>query len=163
MKYLNGIKTLEELKKAYYKLAMKLHPDRGGDVEEMKVLNNEYDAWFKRVSHIHTNKAGETYEKKTEEKPSEFKSIIDELMKMHGITIEVIGCFIWVSGDTKPNKDKLKEMKFKWHKEKECWYKSPSWYRKYNNNRYSMDEIRSMFGSKYYAETENAQNQMVAV
>ena len=43
MKYLKNIQTLEELKKAYHAWALKLHPDRGGDVEEMKILNSEYD------------------------------------------------------------------------------------------------------------------------
>lgn len=158
MKYLKGIKTLEELKKAYYKLAMKMHPDKGGDAEEMKVLNNEYDTWFAKVSHIHTNKEGKTYEKQTNEKPQEFKDIIDNLMQMNGITIEVIGSFIWVGGVAQGdiNKHKvLKGMKFKWHKVKELWYKAPDGYRKYNKKQYSMDEVRDMFGTRFYAETEN--------
>lgn len=163
MKYLNGIKTLEELKKAYYKLAMKMHPDRGGDVEEMKILNNEYDTWFAKVSHIHTNKDGEKYTKKTNEKPQEFKDIIDELMKMNGITIEVIGSFVWVSGDTKPHKDKLKELKFRWHSKKKNWYKAPAGYVKYSRKQYTMDEVRGMFGSRFYAETENTTQNPVAV
>lgn len=156
MKYLNNIKTLEELKKAYYKLAMKMHPDKGGDVEEMKVLNNEYDALFAKVSHVHVNKDGQTYERKTNEKPEEFKDIIDALMKMSGITIEVIGSFVWVSGDTKPNKDQLKAMGFRWHSKKLNWYKSPEGYRKFNRKQYSMDEVRDMFGSRFYAETDTA-------
>lgn len=155
MKYLNNINTLEELKKAYHKLALKMHPDRGGDVEEMKVLNNEYDELFKKVSHIHKNAKGETYTKKTNEKPFEFINIINNLMKMNGITIEVIGSFIWVSGDTKPHKEGLREMKFRWHSKKKCWYKAPEGYRKYNNKQYSMNDVRTMFGTRYYAETES--------
>lgn len=167
MKYLKDIKTLEELKKEYHKLALKLHPDRGGDVEEMKVLNNEYDTWFARVSHIHVNKDGERYEKQTNEKPEEFRDIIDELMKMNGITIEVIGSFVWVGGVKQSELDKrnaLKKMKFKWHSEKLMWYKSPAGYRKYNNNKYSMNEVRDMFGTRFYTETgDNTTKNSVAV
>lgn len=166
MKYLKTINTLEELKRAYYRLAIRLHPDRGGDVEEMKILNNEYDIWFKRVSHIHTNKEGKRYEKQTNEKPQEFKDIIDELMKMNGITIEVIGSFIWVGGVGIDDKEKhavLKGMKFRWHKEKLCWYKSPAGYRKYNNKKYTMDEVRDMFGRRFYAETENTTQNPITV
>ena len=46
MKYFEGIQTLQELKSAYKKLAMVFHPDRGGDLETMKTINNEYDQLF---------------------------------------------------------------------------------------------------------------------
>ena len=41
--YFKNIETLEDLKKQYRALAMQNHPDRGGDAETMKAINNEYD------------------------------------------------------------------------------------------------------------------------
>ncbi len=46
MKYFAQCKNLEELKKEFRRLAMIHHPDRGGDAEIMKTINNEYDAVF---------------------------------------------------------------------------------------------------------------------
>lgn len=147
MKYFIGIKTLEELKKEYKRLVIVYHPDRGGDEEEMKVINAEYDIVFNRVKHVHKNMKGEFYEKETKETPSEFKDLINKLMRLKNIEIEIIGSFVWVGGDTKPVKEQLKELKFRWHSTKKLWYLPPEGYKKYHNKTYSMDEIRSMYGT----------------
>lgn len=148
MRYLSdNISTLEELKKEYHRLCLKLHPDVGGSDEAMKELNAEYETMFERVKNIHVNKDGETYERDTEETPEEFRELINQLFKLDGIEIEIIGCFVWVSGDTKPHKERLKALGFRWHRKKCCWYKSPDGYRRWGKGDYSMDEIRGMYGS----------------
>lgn len=153
MKYFNNIKTLEELKKAYHKWAVQLHPDMGGNVEDMQALNAEYDALFDKVKNIHVNKEGKAYTKETNEAPEYFRDIINELLKMANITIEVIGVFIWVSGDTRPHKEEFKKLGFKWHSKKMCWYLAPEWYRKYNRKQYSMNDIRDMYWTSYTQQT----------
>lgn len=149
MKYLKGITTLEELKKEYRKWALKLHPDHGGSTEEMQKLNAEYEYLFDRVKDIHKTKEGKTYEKHTNEKPYEFMDLIEKLLRMDGVHIEVIGCFVWLSGNTKVYKDAIKELGFKWHSTKKMWYLAPEWYVKYNRKKYTMDEIRGMYGVRY--------------
>lgn len=145
-KYLSsGIQTLEELKKEYHRLCLKLHPDVGGSDEEMKILNAEYETLFERVKNIHVNKDGEKYEKETDETPEEFQWLIAELLKLDDMVIEIIGCFVWVSGNTKPHKERLKELKFKWHSKKKCWYRSPDNYHRWGGGEYSMDDIRNMY------------------
>lgn len=147
-KEFDNVTTLEELKSVYKKLAMKYHPDRGGDVELMKEVNATYDELFAKFSHIHKNhKTGEYYEKKTAETPDEFKDIVDKLMRMQGIIIEIIGSFVWVSGDDKPHKEELKAMGFRWHTQKKEWMLPPKGYKKRSRREYSMDEIRDMFGT----------------
>ena len=149
MKYFNNPKTAEELKSEYRKLAMKYHPDRGGSEEIMKEINREYDELFPRLKNLHTNKDGETYTKETNEAPNYFKDIITALMRMNGVTVEVIGSFIWVSGNTKAHRDELKKLGFKWHSKKECWFKAPEGYRRSGKKDYSMDDIRGMYGVQY--------------
>ena len=142
-------KTLEELKKQYREFAHKHHPDAGGDSETMKAINNEYAALFPILKDIHQTKDGETYTARQEstETAEQFIDLISELMRMDNIIIEVIGCFVWVSGETKPHKEKLKELKFRWHSKKICWYLAPDDYRRRSRKDYDMDEIRNMYGT----------------
>ena len=141
--------TLEELKSMYRKLAMEHHPDRGGDGETMKAINSEYDALFPMLKDVHKNKDGEKYTARQEstETADQFKTLIDELMKMDDIVIEIIGCFVWVTGETKPHKDKLKELKFQWQSKKIAWYLKPEGYKRRSHREYDLDEIRGMYGT----------------
>ena len=150
MKYFNPIpKTLEELKKQYKKASLKYHPDVGGSNEEMKELNAEYTELFEKLKDVHVNsKTRETYRKATTETPQQFIEIIDKLIRFEGITIEIIGSFIWVSANTKPYKEKLKEMGFKWSAQKLSWYLAPKDYKRKSRKVYDLNEIREMFGSQ---------------
>ena len=142
-------KTLEELKMQYRKLALQHHPDMGGNTEDMQLVNNEYDMLFKELKDIYQTKDGETYTAKNSstETADQFKDLINELMKMDNIIIEIIGCFVWVTGNTKPYKEKLKELKFQWHNKKTAWYLKPDDYRAKSRREYGLDEIRTMYGS----------------
>jgi curved DNA-binding protein CbpA len=139
--------TLEELKALYRKLATLHHPDKGGNTATMQAINNEYDALFAIVKDCHRNKDGETYHKESTETADHFKTLIDALMRMDDIVIEVIGCFVWVTGNTKPYKEQLKTLKFQWHSKKIAWYLKPEDYRKRSHKDYDLDEIRAMYGS----------------
>lgn len=162
-KFFKDIETLEDLKKQYRTLALQNHPDRGGDPEAMKLINAEYDSLFAKVKDTHKNKDGEVYTKKNTETAAEFKDIIDKLIKMTGLEVEIIGCFIWVSGDTKPHKDSLKAMGFRWHSKKKMWYKSPEGYKRYGKKEYNIDEIRGMYGtSGKFAGKNDERNQLEA-
>ena len=120
MKYLKGIKTIEELKKQYRAWAKKLHPDCGGSTAEMQKLNAEYDEVFKRVKNIHTSESGETYEKETTETAAEFKEIISQIIGFN-IDIEIIGCWIWCF-NAYECRETLKSLGFKWASKKKAWY-----------------------------------------
>lgn len=141
--------TLEELKAIYRKLAMQFHPDRGGNAEIMKEVNSEYDELFPSLKNVHRTAEGKTYTTKQEcsETADSFKDLITELMKLNEITIEIIGRFVWVTGDTKPHKEQLKALKFQWHCKKSAWYLKPDDYYKRNRKNYSLEEIRTMYGT----------------
>lgn len=157
MRYITNVHTLEELKKAYKKLALLYHPDRGGTDEEMVQINNEYDELFEQLKNIHRNKDGEFYQKESTETPQEWREIISQLLalKMENVLIEVIGSFLWISGNTKPYKEELKALGLKWGRKKQAWYLSPKGYRRYGKKDYKMDEIRGMYGSQRVTAESN--------
>ena len=72
MKYFANCKNLEELKKEFRRLAMIHHPDRGGDVEVMKAINNEYDAAFPALKLKHNQAAAEPTHETAESTRNEF-------------------------------------------------------------------------------------------
>ena len=109
---------------------------------------------FEKVKNKHFNKDGESYEKETEEKASDFQELINSLLKLDNIVIEVIGSFLWVTGETTPYKEKLKLLGLRWHSEKKCWYLSPKGYRRFGGKNYSMDEIRGMYGVQFSEEVK---------
>ncbi len=155
IKYFFGIETAEELKKAFRKLAAKLHPDNGGNVEEFKAMKLEFEKLWDNLKNIHTNKKGEQYDttgtdRATTETAKEFMNIIEKLMFISDITVELCGSWIWVGGNTKEYKDLLKELGFKYSSNKQMWYYQRDGIRRYHKKAWSIDEIRSAYGSKTY-------------
>lgn len=64
MKYFSNIKSLDDLKYQYRKLALAHHPDKGGTTEAMQEINNEYEVlfpiWKDRVKDISNDTAQST-------------------------------------------------------------------------------------------------------
>ena len=166
MKYFKNCKTAEELKKEYRKLAMKLHPDIvGGDGEEFKVMQAEFEKLWERLKNVHQNAKGETYTKTSEtttETPQEFIHIINVLITLVGVEVELCGKWIWVSGNTKPHKETLKQLKFKWAHKKQAWYYHAEPYKKKSHVDYTLDEIREIFGSQKYDKQQDEEKKLTA-
>ena len=143
---------IEEVKRQYHKLALKFHPDRGGDLKAMQTINAEWDVLRKRCYNIHEDMNGNVYTDQTQDTPDDvtdrFKDIIEQLIKMEGLKIEICGSFIWVGGNTREHKDELKAMRFRWAPKKKLWYLAPIGWKKRGRRELTMDEIRSSYGSE---------------
>lgn len=54
------------------------------------------------------------------------KQVIEVLEKneaiKHEVKTEQVGTWLWISGNTKPIKEDLKQIGFKWSKNKSAWY-----------------------------------------
>lgn len=157
MKYFTNIHTLDELKKAYRRLAMIHHPDVGGDAETMKAINNEHDALFEQLKKQHNATADENHQ--TTETPEEFRDIIEKLLTMDGLDVELCGSWLWIGGETKKHKDALKAMGCNWSSKKKLWY----WHHKEDGSRWyrgkkSMNQIRSKYGSQTFRGGRESSN-----
>ena len=115
--YFKDVQTLDELRKQYRDLLKKYHPDNeNGSVEITQEINAEYERLFKILKDKHTRQQNNGTEgtkgSKSDNSTSydnmkyDFKE--DELLRemlqkviyFSDITIEIIGNWIWLSGNT---------------------------------------------------------------
>jgi len=153
IKWFEGVKTQEELKKRYRELAKKYHPDLPtGDTEKMKEINNEYDYLKERL------KNGQ-HKQQTAESMDAFRDAINTLVRIPDVEVEICGTWIWVGGNTKPYKDTLKNAGFWWSAKKRRWYWKPDDSPRRKRGFYSMKQIREKYGSVILRENEQQQEE----
>lgn len=149
MKYFTNVKTLDELKAQYRRLAMKHHPDRGGDLETMKAINDEHDQLFEILKKQHNASADEYHQ--TTETAEEFRDILDVLLKLNGLVVELCGSWLWIGGDTKQHKDALKAAGCRWSSSKKLWYwRHPEESRPWHRGNKTISQIRTKYGSQVF-------------
>lgn len=147
MKWFILCKCLEDVKKRYHELIKKHHPDIGGDTATMAEINNQYEIAFERLKNVRRAATGETYNKESNETAAEYRDIIEGLLHIPGIMIEIIGTWIWITGETKPVKEELKKVGFAFSAKKAAWYWHSEEYSKRRGKNYTMDDLRQKWGS----------------
>jgi hypothetical protein len=130
------------LKKEYKKQAFANHPDRGGDTETMKEINAEYEKALEILK-----VAGCKQDKQNTEVAGDFINIINNIIHLEGLIIEIVGNWLWITGETKQHKDILKENGFYYASKKKAWYLKPIDYTGRSRKHYSLEQIKSKYGS----------------
>lgn len=143
MDYFRGITTLKVLKARYRELCKQFHPDLGGDLETMKLINLQYEA---ALSRVHDDK-GENLNADDIRIEKDLMDIINKIIALQGLVIEVTGRWVWVTGETRQYKDYLKESGFFWACKKLAWYWRPDDAKVKNRRPLSIEAIRSKYGS----------------
>jgi len=152
--YFKGCITPEQIKETYRELAFTFHPDKGGDLEIMKMINAQYHDLLKGRNGLksfttdnqeYTYKYDESIEQAVIDKINEFIS-----RALPNIDLLLIGNWLWITGSTKEVKDHLKAMGFKWHRDKACWFwHAGKWYGK--GSKKSLADIADTYGYKKYS------------
>ena len=143
IKEFSEVTGINEAKKVYKTLAKKLHPDVGGSEEEFKILNSVYNDFIENKIYFSNDFKIDL----------DLEKIISQILHFENITIELVGSWIWLSGDTKEIKDKLKELGFKWASRKKMWYYGEMKGKSHGEK--SIDEIKDKYGSKTFKKKEN--------
>ena len=143
IKEFSEVTGINEAKKVYKTLAKKLHPDVGGSEEEFKLLNAIYNDFIENKIYFSNDFKIDL----------DLEKIISQILHFENITIELVGSWIWLSGDTKEIKDKLKELGFKWASKKKMWFYGEMKGKSHGEK--SIDEIKDKYGSKTFKKKEN--------
>lgn len=128
------------IKSAYVAACKKYHPDiNPAGAEMMKVVNAAYDV---------LREYSGTIKEEQSEYGDLFNDALNNLFPLDGLSIEICGVWIWVTGNTKPHKEVLKGVGFKWASKKKAWHFRPEQFRSKSRGNTTLDQIREKYGSK---------------
>lgn len=141
----NGQYTINEIKQSYRKLASANHPDKGGNNETMQLINTAFAEFCK---YFEANATLDINQDENETAQNFDFSFLDTLKRMQGLIIEVCGYWVWLSGDTYPHREIIKDLGFKFSGAKKSWYWSPTINTAtFRRGSKSMKNIRKDYGS----------------
>jgi curved DNA-binding protein CbpA len=145
--FFKGCGNQAEIKRRYLNLVKQWHPDLNKSQDTTKIMqriNSEYELIGKSM----INEDDDKYANKAYE--SAMQDMIAKVIHLEGITIEIIGSWLWLSGATRDYKDLLlKELGFGISKRNNALY----WYDGFNNKKRkfrgnkTMEDKRNMYGS----------------
>ena len=164
MAYFTNTHTVGQAKSLYRQLAKENHPDLHGTeaTEVMQQINDEYHDLLKSLdgsTSVGSDGKQHTYRYNRDVEQAIMDKIMELLaLNLPDIEIELIGTWVWVSGDTKPVKDKLGKdgAGLRWHSKRERWYWHGATYRRRYNKDASFSDLRRMYGSRSFEADDSA-------
>jgi len=152
--------TIQEVKDLYRTLAKEHHPDKGGNLQTMQAINNQYS---KAIILIAKGGRFTAEEAEAEILQAEaYQQAVNKVVNLEGCKVELIGSWLWVTGNTKPHAAILKTepAKFCWAKKKTdftAWFFRTAEYKTSNKGqKMELEQIRTKYGSQTI--TGNANN-----
>jgi len=141
---IKGLTDIDSLKKSYFKLAKVYHPDAGGTKEQFQRLQKEYDGLFKTIMSGSNLSASDIANEI--ELDENLRQAVDAIIGIPSLNVELIGKWIWVSGNTYPIKNELKNAGFMFAPVKKMWYYKGI--ESAGRGKLTIDEIRKKYGSQ---------------
>jgi len=138
------IKDIDTLKKQYFQLAKKYHPDAGGTTFQFQNLQAEYEKLFKSLVNGSNLSSDEKDNEIVIDKA--IRDIIDQIITLPNLNIEVVGKWLWVSGDTFPVYKILKSVGLQFIKKAGIPYWVYKGVESSGRGKMSMEEIKTKYG-----------------
>ena len=136
---LSGEIKPEQVKIAFRNACKKYHPDVNPAGDDMMKLINAAYAVLK------------DFDGDVKEQQANYSELLNNALNavidLFGLSIEVCGAWVWITGDTRTHKEALKASGFKWANKKKAWYYRPADYKSRGRGKVSLDEIRAKYGS----------------
>ena len=145
MIYFKECHTIEDVKVRYRTLAKIFHPDCGGSNELMQALNTEYAVACNTVlssDNVATDEAQDAMKLS-----EEYRRVIEQIIPLPGIKIEIVGNWLWITGNTYPVRLQLKQAGLYFASKKQAWYYRSEEY-KTTGSKKTLEEIKAKYGSE---------------
>ncbi|NLU91369.1 J domain-containing protein [Chitinophaga sp. Ak27] len=149
MNYFKHCTTIDEVKVLYRELAKTHHPDRGGDTATMQAINTAYAAACAAIY-----RGADLSEVEKEEAITEterYRETLEKIIHLEGVIIELMGLWIWVSGNTYAVRKELKAAGLFYASKKQCWYYRPEEYKCLHGGNLTLEQIKNRYGSQTIA------------
>lgn len=155
-KYFADCLTVQQLKRKYHELLKINHTDNGGDLRVVQEIIAEYEILKKILPDVELDENQQDPAASTEntgEMSDVLRNVLSKTETIPDIHVELCGKWIWVSGNTYPVKNRLKELGYMFSSKKKMWYfreqtETHIKYRKHKDT--DISEIRQKYGSKTY-------------
>ena len=144
-RYFDHLHTLSEIKAEYKRLVKLNHPDIGGDTATMQEINAQYSA---AVEHIAKYGEGRDQREAAQEVPAEYMAAVAAAVNLAGAVVELVGSWIWVTGNTYAHKSALKAAGYMWASRKKAWYWHPIEAACISSGKKTLNQIRAKYGSE---------------
>ena len=138
--YFENCMSLNELKQRYLKIALEYHPAKGQDPIQLFMARMQYQQLNRDPVYC--------FNEQSQDVQDDFLNFPDVVDKLIGwrLTVEMIGSWLWVTGNTYPRRESLKEMGFTYEEFKRAWYHRPASYWSSNSKPLPMEKIRALYG-----------------
>lgn len=156
MKYFEGCKTIKQGTKKYRELMKSLHPDVGGNHEEVIEMQHQFEVFVKTATREEVEDKHPETNARTKQRSQAYIDTLMTVMDMN-VKVEPIGDFIWVFETSPFDIFKLTALGFDYSKKHDgfYWTEIPRYKRPIDKDipsppksAYSTEDLRKIWGSE---------------